>query len=334
LIWQNGRDKASNYLKNLGYCWNELNINDNSINVLKPLGHISGNLNEEEDDDERFNLEEEIFRNATHSSSDENEIQEDEVSVLISDSYNDINEKKFASTIEYQGDVMHKSNIISSVIHNRTKLTTKRTIRVFTPNNENIVINNSYEQDFDEDKLYITNIMATIVSNKSHKCLTLCFFSVDQIFLANKLQNSIDYEKIKEATFGGVMLCIESIENDNIICNSKYGDKISVEGTYSSLIKNDSRRTTLNDRIVSNIKFDIQSVMEVKEYFQQIIANSKDLSKIPSNSFKINNTQLLEILNFEIIEKTKNISSNKFECLKCGAKVLKDLMRSHVAKHI
>ena len=176
--------------------------------------------------------------------------------------------------------------------------------------------------------------MATIVSNKSHKCLTLCFFSVDQIFLANKLQNSIDYDKIKEATFGGVILSIESIENDYIICNSKYGDKISVEGTYPSLIKNDVRRTTLNDRIVSNIKFDIQSVMEVKEYFQQIIVNSKDLSKIPSNSFKIDNTKLLEILNFEIIEKTKNISSNKLECLKCGAKVIKDLMRSHVAKHI
>jgi hypothetical protein len=152
--------------------------------------------------------------------------------------------------------------------------------------------------------------------------------------LANKLQNSIDYDKIKEATFGGVILSIESIENDYFICNSKYGDKISVEGTYSSLIKNDVRRTTLNDRIISNIKFDIPSVMEVKEYFQRIIANSNDLSKIPSNSFKIDNTKLSAILNFEIIEKTKNISSNKLECLKCGAKVIKDLMRSHVAKHI
>ena len=120
-IWEHGYNEAFDYLIQNGYTRNELTINDKRVDILNPLDFTNRNsIHRDQEEDEDYVFEEQFSVDR----------EEADFEFMISDDFNNNQEFKFPNTVEHEGLVYHKSNVISNIIHCSSKLS--RELQGFT----------------------------------------------------------------------------------------------------------------------------------------------------------------------------------------------------------
>ena len=228
-IWDNGYQEAFDYLLSNGYSRKELIIDNANINILNPLDQTRTSISNKEEEVE----EEEIHHPVTY---------QDELELNISDhNINNNTASKFTNTIEHDGLVFHKSNIISNIIHCQSKLSSKRTTRVYGLKDDNFITNSS-ESDYslEDDFIFITDILATILLNKTDNKLFISIFSIDKIEMDNEIKDKVLITSIGDCIFTGSILNFQSINNSCLIWDGTFIQQIKdVDGTLCCLVKAD-----------------------------------------------------------------------------------------------
>ena len=250
-IWKYGRNKAYEYLLKNGYTERELIINNEEINILNPLEALSFSqkssqrqIEEEEEDQEE---ETQIVSN-----------ESDFIEMTIDDTLlNNESSKEFENNIEYGGQVYFKSNAVANLIHCQSKLSNIRHSRHYCVDMNNIM---------EETSVVITDLLATIVSNKMDKSYYIVVMSIDKIERGSEIFDHVDIEEINQYSFTGTILQFENVE-DQIVWNNKYLSQIKTSGSLCCQIKSQFEKK--DETCICKISMD--ALKEVKIYFKNFI---------------------------------------------------------------
>ena len=211
---------------NACYNKNELEINDNSVDIMNPFGK-NKILIEEEFELEVNLTDSEIIVDLNVSISEQVSIHENN------------NDSRFNNKIEIDNQVFYKSNIISNIIHAQTKLSKNRNLRVFGIDKDLFSVDDSVTCDLDNsNSLLITDLLVTILHNTldNRYCLTL--LSIDKIFHQTVPSTSVSIDFINECSFTATILRIESIKNVSFVWSGVYDEQVSdIKGALCCPIK-------------------------------------------------------------------------------------------------
>ena len=214
------------------------------------------------------------------------------------------------NTIEYNGNVIYKSNAISSIIHCSTKLSTNRATRVFGLNDDCFSLNENNTDLNDENYIY----------------KFIVIFLIDCIQIGNSIFEKVKASSITECLFSGTILKIDDCINEMFAWKGEYSEKIkSIKGSLCCQIKIDIESSVHKSDLNFSCKFPLSELNIIKDYLQCVLQND-DLSLQKVNV--ILNSSLL------VIEENIKESHDKFKCKFCAKLVDQDKMRCHVAKHI
>jgi hypothetical protein len=243
----------------------------------------------------------------------------------LSDSTSDV----FSNTIEIQGNMVHKSHLINSLINCTSKQTINRQVRTHGLPESCFSINDTTARlVYDESNVYISDILCTVASNKSTTPSTV----VLALFLINKIEHKRDQvefvgnDKLQECLFEGKFLQLEDLNDSHVKWSGKYIHPVKrIEGQYCCAIK-----TEIEENSANVCKFSIKNLLSIKSYFQSLFAS---YNLLKSNiilclrySDKINSI-------LTIIEPGKD-DDEKVKCNVCSKLITKKLMRGHVGAHI
>ena len=153
----------------------------------------------------------------------ENIIIDDTFTDEMSNQTND----KFSTTYECENKVYYKSNAVSCLLECSTKMSSKRTNRLFNLNDNNFNVNQHYEYDLSTNQIFLTDIIATYIKYRNYNSLILVLFSIDKIILNGELKTSIDTNLLTSSTLSGTILKL----------NSFVKKRIYLEGSYDLSIK-------------------------------------------------------------------------------------------------
>lgn len=152
----------------------------------------------------------------------DNKSNENELSHFISidDNYN--------KYVMIDGNMVHKSNAVNSIINCITKTSTDRCYSVFGP--REISIGGS--TDNSNNSINLIRISDTILSIAIFKtgCINAVIFTLNRIKHNDEFVLSIESSNIKEAKFYGTILNINSKAETNLIWSREYGDSLIFDG--------------------------------------------------------------------------------------------------------
>ena len=170
---------------------------------------------------------------------------------------NNESSKEFENNIEYGGQVYFKSNAVANLIHCQSKLSNIRHSRHYCVDMNNIM---------EETSVVITDLLATIVSNKMDKSYYIVVMSIDKIERGSEIFDHVDIEEINQYSFTGTILQFENVE-DQIVWNNKYLSQIKTSGSLCCQIKSQFEKK--DETCICKISMD--ALKEVKIYFKNFI---------------------------------------------------------------
>lgn len=164
--WKYGKNKAIDYLTGYGYKELEIIKDLHTVNlVMEPDSKIIvGDLEEDEVLDQEVE--------ATNSKGESIDVEKH----LNFQDYLPVDDK-FDHYIEYDSSNYHKSNLVNSVLNNKTRISSDRLIRV--------QMKAAQRENIDEtidDVLKLTDTIITVATNKKTKELGIVFVVIDKIY--------------------------------------------------------------------------------------------------------------------------------------------------------
>jgi hypothetical protein len=140
---------------------------------------------------------------------EDNNIIETNVSEAI---LNDKNNSK----IQIDNKVYYKSHVVSQIINSNSKLSSKRTTRVFGLSDDCFTVNEvDYLHSIDSDEqILVSDILVTILQHKTNEQFFLTLLSINKILYQNSLVHSIPIEFLKKSKFVCTLLDWNNIDND------------------------------------------------------------------------------------------------------------------------
>lgn len=314
-IWHDGYDKSVKYLEKIGYSKAELTIKNTTVNILDPLD----NPHDDGDNDDN-----EVF-DQLHLQLHENDLE-----VVISDGIYCNRESVFEKTIEIDGCVVYKANAIANIIHSSSRLSKDRSLRVMGLSKDSFQITENCNAEFDDTLVVITDILATIASNKRDKCISVILFSIDKILIDSDRKDGITIENFNVASFHGVPLKLIEITEGNIIWKGDYADSMTdIPGYICCQVKSNVTRTETDEL---KLTIPLNEIDQIKMYLEQQVANiGFDKINFPKTSLVYESLNLTNHLNIEIKAQS---TSNNFKCKICNQEFIKERMRQHIGKHI
>ena len=132
------------------------------------------------------------------------------------------------SKIEINNKVYYKSNVVSNIIHCNTKLSNKRTTRVFGLRDECFSVDDfeNNETLHLEEQVFVTDILVTIFQHKTNDQYFLGLISIDKINYQNNPRQHISFELMKQCQFTGTILDLKRVKDENIIWDGHYGEQL------------------------------------------------------------------------------------------------------------
>ena len=317
-IWENGYHEAVDYLISNGFTRQELHISDTNVNILNPLGSSNRKSVNREEEEEEEDVEETVLFNRS---------EESNLEFIVADNLNN-NNSKFTNTVEHDGLVFHKSNVISNIIHSQTKLSSKRTTRVYGIDETNFNVNGINEFSLEDDFIFITDILATILKNKVDNKLFICIFSIDKIQMESEIKDKVLISLVNDCKFTGSILHFESLDDNCLIWNGKFSEQVKeLPGDLCCLFKADV------DYLKCKVK--ISELNVIKEYFKKKIYETNN-NKLKVDSVKLNvEEEIYDVL--KLNDSTKNSGDEKHFICKlsnCNKLVDKERIIQHTGQHI
>ena len=156
-------------------------------------------MNYRDDEDNDIIVEEQV------DDEDEQVVEEGEFKdylVESSEPYIVINESRY-----------HKSNLVNSVLNNKTKLTGSRLLRVCE-----VKSTTKFDEviEASEEQFRVSDTVAVVYKIKQTKDFVIIFVCVDKITWKTKIQSSVPLEKLNECTLNGKILMFDDILNDEL----------------------------------------------------------------------------------------------------------------------
>lgn len=313
-IWNDGFERATEYLKSVGYSDDDFVVRKAHVNILHPL-------DKQDDVDD----EEEEFSDDFHLHLDEHD---DDVEELIS---NDIycNKEKIEATFAMNGCVVYKANAIANVIHSTSRLSKSRVKRVMGISDNNFEVIGNSNSELDDNLILITDVLATVALNLHDNCLFLLLFTIDKIFINSDSRESVSLDSFSLASFNGTGLKLNAIDETCVIWKGDYIETINdIAGAVCYQIKSN----VINKDGDLTLTLLINELSQIKDYLhQQVQCIGVANMKFPKLKieFKIN-----KLSDFLKIEEPVSASATKFKCKLCRIDVKKERMRQHIGKHI
>ena len=184
---------------------------------------------------------------------------------------------KYSMTYEHNGCSIYKSNAVSSILNNLTKLkstniqtNTNRTSRVYQkalPSNDQEAI------IFDKNEVITSpDILATIVINKLNKHVQLILFSINKIYRNNLLIEDTSFDEIANCTFDGNILDILNFENDRVLWHGKYVERLDkIHGSLVCPLNFNVLTASTTDNLTTKVDFNLNDIKDIAKYFRKLI---------------------------------------------------------------
>ena len=156
------------------------------------------------------------------------------------------------------------------------------------------------------------DILVTICINKIDKSLILVLFSIDKILLGNKLVSSVDHDSFKKASFSGMVLAIEGLEDKYLSWNGTYLDQLKeVDGALCCQIRfsSISNNSTTNKALC---KFLLDDLDNIKLHFNTILLSNANIVK-HQFKFSFANSSLKKALEV-VMDSDLNQNVDFFKC--------------------
>lgn len=284
-------------------------------------------LSDEIDEDtQNVNLVEDI-------SETDDELSTDYLEEEISLNANEEVESKYSQTLLHEGNVVYKANALANLIHNSSKLSTHRVTRLTTAVSSHLTLEDddttSIDSSLDENCIFITDILATLLTNKSDSGIFIGLFAISKIISSSNNCPSIKLEDMSKASFSGTVLSLTSWD--------KSKNKIEWDGKYLPTIKNVDGSLCMTIKPHQcfsgrNLKFEIlmSEITNIKEYFQTIYLQNPKM-KLPVISFIPINSDLYA---FCCINLKLNENTDYIPCLLCNRRYKLDRMRLHIGIYL
>ena len=302
-----------------------------TITMLKPFGEtlvfetIEGDdVGEERVEDDKLDVIEEginsvdgIIADTTVDAQDNDEL------------HNMLGNFKFASHVDINGAMVHKSNAVNSILNSKTRISRDRLLRVRGLSEE--IIEPSHQDS--ESLICVTDTLITFAKLKP-ETIGVVILCIQKIKYKSFFVDSIQVDNINEVEFHGTLIKLSNFDEKHLYWNGVYGESIVSKGEYClSLVSN----AITHDEGVKTV-FLMESVNSAIEIITTIykrnLADSTTIySHLKSLKSPYCNQQVLDLLTIHDL-KVNNTKSSKQNCNICAKLVPIERMRQHIGKHL
>jgi len=211
---------------------------------------------------------------------------------------------KFASHVEIDGSMVHKSNAVNSILNNKTRLSRDRLLRVRGLSEYQLAESN------DQDSESLICVTDTIIT----------------------------FAKLKPETIGVVILCVQnklsSFDEKHLHWNGTYGESIMSKGEYCLALISEA----ISFDGVSKTVFLMESVNSAIEiittiYRRNLAESATIYANLKSLRSPYCNQRVLDLFIIHDL-KINNSKSSKVKCDTCSKLVPIERMRQHIGKHL
>lgn len=220
------------------------------------------------------------------------------------------------------------------MIHNSSKLTDKRTVRVMGVKSDNLTCtlgNSPIEED--NNCIMVNDVMLTPIDECKGRNKMLGIFSVSSIEYGGKYLTSISQSNSQQATYNGVLLHFTDWTTEVLQwCGQYHGDIEKIPGSLCVPIVSMVPNLAYPALASSSSKLELKrsDVCQIKAYFITLLSTSTALAFKDFNLTYSNQA----IYNFLVLQSSSLTKQEKFPCKVCDVYVDKAKMRQHIGKRL